>query len=205
MSRYCDNCGKANKACICHWIKTIETQTELWILQHPSEVKRAIGTARILSLSLSNSRLWVGEDFSQHDELNQALAQKDRDIYVVYPGEGSIALSEVATQSACQRKKVIILLDGTWKKAYKMWQLSTNLHHLPLVSLDNVDMGNYRIRKSPKEQGVSTVEAGFLALSVLESEQTDLQPLLDTFDAMINFQIAQMPSGVFEKNYQSNE
>ncbi len=100
---------------------------------------------------------------------------------------------------------MIILLDGTWKKAYKMWQLSTNLHHLPLVSLDNVDIGNYRIRKSPKEQGVSTVEAGFLALSVLESAQTDLQPLLDTFDAMINFQIAQMPSGVFEKNYQSNE
>lgn len=174
-------------------------------MQHPSEVKRAIGTARILSLSLPNSRLWVGEDFSQHDELNQALAQTDRDIYVVYPGEGSVALSEIATQSACQRKKVIILLDGTWKKAYKMWQLSTNLHHLPLVSLDNVDMGNYRIRKSPKEQGVSTVEAGFLALSVLESAQTDLQPLLDTFDAMINFQIAQMPSGVFEKNYQSNE
>lgn len=201
MSRYCDNCGKANKACICHWIKPIATQTELWILQHPSEVKRAIGTARILSLSLPNSRLWVGEDFSQHEELNAALADSERDIYVVYPGERATALSDVVEQAQPSRKNVIILLDGTWKKAYKMWQLSTNLHQLPLVHLDNVETGNYRIRKSPKEQGVSTVEAGFLALSVLEPASLNLQPLLDAFENMINFQIQQMPPGVFDKNY----
>ncbi len=65
-------------------------------------------------------------------------------------------------------KRTLILLDGTWKKAYKMWQLSINLQALPTVSLDNADRGNYRIRKSPKDQGVSTVEAGYLALAALE-------------------------------------
>lgn len=170
-------------------------------MQHPSEIKRAIGTARILSLSLPNSRLWVGEDFSGNDEFNRLLAEPERDVYVIYPGEGSVPISRVAATANKQRIQTVILLDGTWKKAYKMWLLATNLHHLPLVNLDNADNGNYRIRKSPKEQGVSTVEAGYLALSVFEANSDKFTPLLTTFNHMIDFQIKHMPQGVFEKNY----
>lgn len=82
-----------------------------------------------------------------------------------------------------------------------MWQLATNLHHLPLVNLDNADSGNYRIRKSSKDQGVSTVEAGYLALSAFEADTDKFTPLLTTFNHMIDFQIKQMPQGVFENNY----
>ncbi|PSW21529.1 DTW domain-containing protein [Photobacterium sanctipauli] len=204
MSRYCEKCGKAQKACICHWIQVIDAKTELWILQHPSEVKRAIGTARILTLSLPNARLWVGEDFSQHEELNALLAEPTRDAWLIYPGEEAVAISSLVTESVeSSQVRTLILLDGTWKKAYKMWQLSSNLQQLPTVSLDNAEQGNYRIRKSPKVQGVSTVEAGFLALDALEGRDVDFSPLLDTFDRMIEFQIQQMPAGVYEKNYRS--
>ncbi|MGC9459499.1 DTW domain-containing protein, partial [Vibrio genomosp. F10 str. 9ZD137] len=37
-------------------------------------------------------------------------------------------------------------------------------------------------------------------LSILQPEQ-DFSPLLATFDNMIQFQIDQMPEGVFERNY----
>ena len=204
MSRYCERCKKATKACICQWIQQLDAKTELWILQHPSEVKRAIGTARILTLSLPNAKLWVGEDFSQHEEINQLLAEPGRRAWVVYPGEGAQPISSLAEESSDQdanTKRTLILLDGTWKKAYKMWQLSANLQQLPTVALDNADQGNYRIRKSPKSQGVSTVEAGYLALTALEGEGDKFAPLIDAFNQMIEFQIQQMPEGVFEKNY----
>ncbi|MEJ2763290.1 tRNA-uridine aminocarboxypropyltransferase [Photobacterium sp. MCCC 1A19761] len=201
MSRYCEQCGKAKKACICRWIQVLDAKTELWILQHPSEVKRAIGTARILTLSLPNARLWVGEDFSEHPELNTLLAQRERDTYLVYPGEMAMPISRLADESQTgTRLRTLILLDGTWKKAYKIWQLSTNLQALPTVTLDNVEQGNYRIRKSPKAQGVSTVEAGYLALTALEGEGK-FHPLLEAFEQMIDDQIRHMPPGVFERNY----
>ncbi|MGF1689446.1 DTW domain-containing protein [Photobacterium japonica] len=210
MSRYCEQCGKAKQACICRWIQVIDAKTELWILQHPSEVKRAIGTARILTLSLPNAKLWVGEDFSTHDEINRLLADPHRQAWVIYPGENATPISVLAEATepneaepdAAAIKRTLILLDGTWKKAYKMWQLSSNLQQLPAVALDNADDGNYRIRKSPKSQGVSTVEAGYLALTALDkgNEET-YTPLLDAFNQMIEFQIQQMPAGVFEKNY----
>ena len=204
MSRYCERCGKATKACICQWIQQLDAKTELWILQHPSEVKRAIGTARILTLSLPNAKLWIGEDFSQHEEINQLLAEPDRQAWVVYPGEQALPISSLAggvAEQANEPKRTLILLDGTWKKAYKIWQLSANLQQLPTVSLDNAEQGNYRIRKSPKSQGVSTVEAGYLALTALEGDDGKFAPLIDAFNQMIEFQIQQMPEGVFERNY----
>ncbi|MBD0785176.1 DTW domain-containing protein [Vibrio sp. Y2-5] len=200
MSRYCSQCGKARKACICDNIVALDSQVELIILQHPTEEYRPMGTARILSLSLANSRLLVGEDFREHSDLNQLLAEPDVQHFVLYPNDVSQSAADVAL--SVEKKIRIILLDGTWKKAFKMWQLNTQLHHLPCLHLPEDLKGNYRIRKAPSENALSTVEAGFHILSLMQPEK-DFSPLLDTFEAMIDYQIQQMPAGVFEKNYRS--
>lgn len=202
MSRYCLKCGKANNACICNWIKPIAAQTELVVLQHPSESKHPMGTAKILQLSLQNCQYFIGEDFTHHSQLNQLLADKEFISFVLYPSEDSSILStEVLTKLNVDGKKIrLIIIDGTWKKAYKIWQLSTNLHQLPQVALPHGLVGRYRIRKAPTEQHLSTVEAGFHALSIVEP-LCDFSSLMTPFDKMIEYQIAQMPEGVFERNY----
>ena len=200
MSRYCSQCGKSLKACICEWIQSLASNVELVILQHPTETNRPMGTARILRLSLENSYLFEGENFTQHSELNKLLDEQGCQHFVLYPGEVSVSHEEVAKAASREGKVRIILLDGTWKKAYKMWQLSENLQALPLVRLPENLQGNYRIRKAPSDNSLSTVEAGYHILTLLQPEQ-DFTPLLDTFNHMIDFQIKQMPPGVFEKNY----
>ncbi|MGG5573389.1 tRNA-uridine aminocarboxypropyltransferase [Vibrio diazotrophicus] len=200
MSRYCSQCGKARKACICDNIVALDSQVELIILQHPTEEHRPMGTARILSLSLVNSRLLVGEGFREHGELNRLLAEPDVEHFVLYPSDVSLSAADVALP--IEKKIRIILLDGTWKKAFKMWQLNTQLHHLPCLHLPEDLKGNYRIRKAPNENALSTVEAGFHVLSIMQPEK-DFSPLLDAFEAMIDYQIQQMPAGVFERNYRS--
>lgn len=201
MSRYCSQCGKSLKACICASIVPLASSVELIILQHPTEEHRPMGTARILDLSLANSMRLVGEDFSQHAQLNALLSEPDVAHYVLYPCDVSRCASELSMLSPTKKIR-IILLDGTWKKAYKMWQLSGNLHALPSVHLPKDLVGNYRIRKAPSENSLSTVEAGYHILSLLESTR-NFQPLMTAFEQMIEFQIAQMPPGVFERNYLS--
>ncbi|MDE1315033.1 DTW domain-containing protein [Vibrio aestuarianus] len=199
MSRYCSQCGKSLKACICASIVPLASSVELIILQHPTEEHRPMGTARILDLSLANSMCLVGEDFSQHKQLNALLSEPDIMHYVLYPSDVSRCASELSTLLPVKKIR-LILLDGTWKKAYKMWQLSCNLHALPSVHLPKDLVGNYRIRKAPSENSLSTVEAGYHILSLLEPER-NFQPLMTAFEQMIEFQIAQMPPGVFERNY----
>ncbi|MDN3699958.1 tRNA-uridine aminocarboxypropyltransferase [Vibrio artabrorum] len=197
MSRYCPQCSKALKACICQWVTPLESNVELIILQHPSEEHRPMGTARILSLSLNNSVTIVGEDFSHNEQLNALLDDQQYQHVILYPSEHSVSVESMTHPSKPLR---VILLDGTWKKAFKMWQVSRNLHSLSTVHLPKALKGNYRIRKAPSENSLSTVEAGYHLLSLLESDG-DFSSLLTAFDQMIQFQINQMPPGVFEKNY----
>lgn len=200
MSRYCSKCGKPNKACICPWIQSLSSNVELIILQHPSEVNKPLGTARILSLSLANSRVLVGEDFSQCEQLNRLLAEPQVQHYVLFPNDSSLSANTLTTGT--HKKKIrVILLDGTWRKAYKMWQLSSNLHALPSLHLPDDLVGNYRIRKAPSENSLSTVEAGYHILSALDS-QSDFMPLLTAFERMVEFQISHMPKGIYERNYE---
>ncbi|MGC9421675.1 MULTISPECIES: tRNA-uridine aminocarboxypropyltransferase [Vibrio] len=200
MSRYCSRCGKARKACICAGIVPLDSTVELIILQHPTEQHRPMGTARILTLSLANCRLWIGEDFRHHPELNALLAEPDVIHQVLYPCEHSICVSD--SEPSIEQKVRVILLDGTWRKVFKMWQINTQLHHLPCLHLPETLKGNYRIRKAPNDNALSTVEAGFHLLQLWQPKQ-DFSPLLTCFEAMIDHQINQMPKGVFEQHYGS--
>lgn len=199
MSRYCPKCLKAKPACVCQWIQPVHCDTQLIILQHPSEENKPLGTARILSLSLPNSHLFLGENFSHHDELNTMLQDERYHTVILYPGEEATEVAEVR-QAQGDKALRVILLDGTWKKAFKMWKLSKNLHALPLVRLPLDIQGDYRIRKAPSANALSTVEAGYHLLTLSEPD-VEFEALLTAFNQMIEFQIQQMPPGVFERNY----
>lgn len=201
----CTVCDKALAACICQHITAIDSDIELIILQHPSEVKNAIGTARILNLSLPQCQIIIGENFTDNAQLNGILNDPTRQCYLLYPSEDSIAaehLSHIASSNtATSIKQTFILLDGTWRKAFKMYQSSINLQGIPAVRLNAEEESQYTIRQTSIEGGLSTVEAGFLLLSTLEKDKAKYQPLLTAFEYMINFQIAKMPDGLFNKNY----
>lgn len=86
--------------------------------------------------------------------------------------------------------KCIIVLDGTWKKAYKMYMLNTFLHELPHLTLPTSMQGEYKIRKTQKENALSSLEACAYALMSLESNDDKYQPLLSSFHKFNDFQMA---------------
>ncbi|WNJ95717.1 DTW domain-containing protein [Vibrio ruber] len=196
-SRYCIQCQKAHKACLCSTVVPLSSVIELIILQHPTEVRKPTGTASILTLSLDSAICMVGENFTEHEGLNVLLSETDVTHFVLFPCDGSTCVSELLPPSPSQRYRVI-LLDGTWKKAYKMWQLSTNLHDLPRLHLPESLQSRYRIRKAPRDNCLSTVEAGYHLLSSWQPQQ-DFSPLLQSFEQMIQFQLAQMPPDVRQR------
>lgn len=192
----CPECKKAMSACICKYITYIDNQHFIHILQHPSEEKKAIGTARILDLSLQASKITTAELFNETEfDLNNC--------YLVFPDE----LATPAEQFVENKKQIIntqtqfILLDGSWKKAYKLLMLNPFLQALPKVSININKKSEYRIRKSPREDGLSTVEAGYYLLSQLEKNDDKFTPLLTAFSGMIDDQIAQIPPEIYKRHY----
>ena len=196
MREYCQNCHKTLDACYCHKIVKVKNSSKVIILQHPTESKHALNTARIANLSFQNCEIIIGEDFSEHQKLNEILQSEN--CFLLFPTDQARSVKTIFSTIKDQ-KITLILLDGSWKKAKKIYYLSKNLHSLPKVQLTSEHKSRYRLRKQPLGDYLSTLEALTYALNTIED--CDFNRVFEAFDFMIEFQIKKMGELTFQYNY----
>lgn len=186
-SRYCTRCTRALKACLCDYIVAVDNPTPLYILQHPNEVAHPKGTAALLAASLQQCEIHVGEDFSRDEWLNALLTDPSRRCYLLWPDEDAISLTDLRQQRESEPSDTasvaFILLDGTWRKAYRMLQSNPALARLPRIGIGAI-AGQYAIRKKPFPDALSTIEAGYHLLSRWEGMPARYAPLLTLFNRL---------------------
>ena len=56
----CDRCRRPRRVCVCEHLPSLAPKTRVVILQHPRERDMAIGTARMATLCLEGSELYIG-------------------------------------------------------------------------------------------------------------------------------------------------
>jgi DTW domain-containing protein YfiP len=190
---YCKTCHRAEAGCICRFVCPVDNQPLVVLLQHPSEVKQSKGTVALLQLSLKRCVVFIGQDFSQHQGLTQIIDQYKNNISLLYPSEQANSLVREHYQPGPSQDQCIILLDGTWKKAYRMYMMSKKLHSIRQVSLPDGMIGQYLIRKTKKNNALSTLEASCYALAIIENVPLKYQHLLNKFVAFNQFQLSFLP------------
>lgn len=191
----CSVCERAKKACICQFVCRVDNAIKVIVLQHPLEVNQSKGTVPLLVNALTNVTLIKGEDFSDNKQLRSLLKEYGPSCYLLYPDEHSFELSELPkdNENLSTKPRCLVLLDGTWKKAYRMYMLSKNLHNLTKLSLPEDIEGQYIIRKTKKKNALSTLEAAGHALALLENDAFKYQPLFENFNAFNQFQLSFRP------------
>ena len=203
----CARCQRAQSGCICPWIHPTPSATEVLILQHPMEVNEVKGSARLLSLSLLNSRIEVDELFDpmQLQELLTApwsantSAQGQKQAILLYPElpqdvakAKQIGLTPEKLNEPAQLRLVVI--DGSWRKTRKMLYLNPLLQSLPRLHLDAIPASKYLIRKAHRPDQLSTFEATCAALMQLEGSNANFAALLAGFEGFVQQQSQAMPS-----------
>lgn len=198
MSRpHCPRCSRPLDHCLCALIPRLSSRTRVLILQHPSEVRHALNTARLAVLGLSNAELRVGEVF---EDLPALLAQPGYRACLLFPGEQALPLPQFATQLD-GLPALLIVPDGTWRKARKLLHCNPLLAALPRVTLMDGLESRYRLRKAPMPGALSTIEAVVSALDILEAP-AQFDALLRPFEALIEGQIEAMGAETFRRNHQ---
>lgn len=195
MSRpQCPRCLRPKTHCLCPLIPHLDSRTRVLLLQHPSEVSHALNTARLAALGLSNAELIVGEVF---EDLPTLLNRPGYQARLLFPAEDAQPLQ---AYTASDEPLLLVVPDGTWRKARKMLHLNPLLAALPRVTLAEGGVSRYRLRKAPGPGALSTIEAIVQALETLEAPTT-FAPLLKPFEALIEGQIAAMGQETYERNH----
>lgn len=195
---YCSHCQRPLRNCVCRWIVPLSNLVEVIILQHPLEAHNAKNTARLLHMSLQQSRLVEGEQFAD-DFLATLLGEGDKTNVLLYPPtpeEDTLKLTAPAPlpQLPLPEHIRLIVIDGTWRKSRKMLYLNPLLQALPRLSLADCPPSAYAIRKAQKDNQLSTLEASCYALQQLENTRVDYAPLLHAFEGFVRQQQAFIPS-----------
>ena len=158
---------------------------------HPKEFKKVKNnTGRFTHLSLKNSELFVGVDFSAHKRVNEILSEYDS--YILYPSKGAIDLAK--EQLRPKKKLALFLIDATWSCAKSIFIASKNLQTLPHISFSTQKTSQYQIKQQPQSNFLSTIETMQVVLELLvkqgleDIQKKDLENFLTPFHKMIAYQ-----------------
>jgi len=171
----CARCRRPVSVCYCPALPRIETATKIVILQHPRERDMPIGTARMASLCLPQAELHVGVRWTDSAPLARALGDPTRPPILLYPGPGARDILREPPRGPV----TLVVVDGTWAQAKTVVRDNPVLHALPRYAFATPEPSQYRIRREPRAEYVSTIEALMHVLGVLEGEPARFRSLLD--------------------------
>ncbi|KAG5546469.1 hypothetical protein RHGRI_018604 [Rhododendron griersonianum] len=105
---------------------------------------------------------------------------------LLFPSEDSVLIEDIDFEV-----KNLIVLDGTWAKAKRVYNENPWLKALPHLKLDLDKMSLYgEVRTQPRAGCLSTIESIVYALKAVgdETETDGLDNLLDVFESMVGDQ-----------------
>ena len=194
----CDRCLKPDDLCVCAALKPAPVRTSVLVLQHPQEPDVDLGTGHLLHLSLPGSRLRIGLSWPNLAAAWGAAVEARR-WAVLYlgsaelPPPGAPALGFVdrkgklrAESPAPGEIQGLVVLDGTWSQAKSLWWRNAWLLKLQRAVLRPPQASLYgRLRREPRRESVSTLEAAALALAALEGDEALPERLVAPFRALL--------------------
>ena len=180
--------------------ETVDDRLFVLILQHPQERKQALATASLTCAMLKRAALVNGLSWPN---LSDALGRPAdaRRWAVLYLGSArpaalgiqreAIAVDHrgnpVSDPSAAVRNlDGIVVLDGSWSEAKTLWWRNPWLLKLRRLVLNPRHPSRFgRMRREPRREALSTLEAVAALLKQLESGSEAETTLLDALDHLI--------------------
>ena len=195
----CPRCLKPLSLCVCDGIVPLKNRIALLILQHPQEQDKTLGTARVTTGHFTNAVFKVGLSWPslakalgrpadpQHWAilyLGSALPDlPPHQEITILDGKGKVLPNQ---DRALADIEGILLLDGTWSQAKALWWRNPWVLKCRRVVLNPRQPSRYgKLRREPRREGLSTLEAAALLLSRLEHRPEIETELLMTFERML--------------------
>jgi DTW domain-containing protein YfiP len=171
---YCLQCKYPKVTCVCDAVTTIILPIKVIVLQHKKEKLHSKNTIRLACLVSPSIQVI---NTTVVTETNQLLADLDiNHAVVLYPSSQSKAIEGIGEKR--NQIHTIILIDGSWKQAYSIWQSFPKLRSFAQIHFEFPPQKQYEIRKSKKTYQLSSIEALSYSIATLTKIDTSAYGLV---------------------------
>jgi len=158
LAGHCPRCLLNTAICLCLDVPRVVTRTRIVIVRHVAELRLSSNTGRFAGLALPNSCIY---EYGAGEPFDQSLL-REPDTALLYH-TGPVRKLEPPPRQ-------LIVLDGTFRQARRMYKRLGALRELPELALPPPLVPPLRLREPPHPGGMSTLEAIAHALALLEGE-----------------------------------
>jgi DTW domain-containing protein len=179
----CPGCRLLVTACLCDLIPCVATRTRVLVVLHHAETQKPSNTGRLALQCLPNSGVVIR---GAPDQPMVAPAWAEHgDPVVLFPHPDARPLSDFCEGP---RPVTLIVPDGTWRQAQRVRRRVAGLGDVPCAFIARGAPSAYRLRRTPDERRLSTMEAIAESLSLLEGAQGPAvrELLLGIFQVMVD-------------------
>ncbi len=199
---HCPKCFRPAKTCYCKYIQPVKTGVKFVFLMHPKEAyKQRTGTGRLSQLTLVDSEIIVGVDFTRNNRVNALINNPAYIPMLLYPGDDAFTAESFANyartngvlEDGLNRQLLVFVVDSTWFFAKKMLRLSPNVRNLQKLSFTSAYRSQFKFKTQPAAECLSTIESCYYLIKELQAagltSPCNPEPLMDIFKRMVDFQL----------------
>ncbi len=169
----CDGCGLHLDLCACATMPRLQLDTSVLIVQHAKERALSSTTSRLVTAMFADSRLIVhgakDERFAEEE-----LRRPDCDYALLFPRRDARPLEHGPPPWKPGKRRVLVVLDGTWGQASRMAARIDALRSLPSFALRSGAPSPWRVRHSHDPERLCTFESTLRAIALTEGLRPEM-------------------------------
>lgn len=174
ITRICENCSKCGLpiiTCICKSIKEVETKAKFVILSSEKEVYRNTNTANLLKqINTKSTEIIIWKRGEIPSNILSYINNDIYNVYLVFPIMNKEMEIRKAKYNKDNNTPVFIIVDGTWREAWKIIRKSDYLKNLLILSLETNRVSKFTLRRGQEEGNLCTIEAAMELLKINDED-----------------------------------
>lgn len=197
----CLGCMLPPSRCLCEQSKPLENiETQCSLIMNKGEFLRASNTGKLLKLLLPDTQILIRGIQDQPIDYEALTSDQSRQHLVLFPVEQAVEIPQALSDD--HRPKHLIIPDGNWSQAAKIAKRVAAFPRVTPVKLPFIRKSEYKLRKNPHPEKISTFESIVESLCMLEGHDQFREEMLTTFERHIS--LVMMLRGKIKKKEREN-
>ncbi|WP_434931894.1 tRNA-uridine aminocarboxypropyltransferase [Shewanella sp. HL-SH5] len=164
----CDLCLLGEQFCTCALRQLLTSTVSFLLVMYNDEVLKPTNSGRLIADLIPDTHAFLWDRTSPPQAMLALLDNPIYQPYLIFPQQyiesHQPVINHVDTQQLAGKRPLLVMLDGSWREAIKMYRKSTYLHSMPVLSFSPEILATYALRKGSHDFQLGTAEVAALAL-----------------------------------------